>query len=150
MFLMTSDHCRQIADIRFWSWNKNAEFWLESTELVTSPQSTSIRTISESHVVFFDSDGIIWSELKPLGTKVNTEYNKGLLESPLNDNTIWSVIFDVFTAVTMKNAVSWDVAPCWGLVRTDGLEEHFAFIFRVERMRKLGKMLAVTRRPYYC
>jgi hypothetical protein len=50
----------------------------------------------------------------------------------------------------MKTAVSWDVAPCWGLVRTDGLEEHFASIFRVERIRKLGKMLAVTRRPYYC
>jgi hypothetical protein len=37
----------------------------------------------------------------------------------------------------MKNAVSWDVVPWWGLVRNDGLEEHIASIFGVERIRKL-------------
>jgi hypothetical protein len=51
-------------------------------------------------------------------------------------------------AVTMKNAVFWDVAAV-GLVRTDITEEHAAFIFRVERISKL-ETLAVTRRPYYC
>jgi hypothetical protein len=42
----------------------------------------------------------------------------------------------------MKNAVPWKVAPCWDLVRTDGLEEHIASIFNVERIRKLGKITA--------
>jgi hypothetical protein len=31
--------------------------------------------------------------------------------------------FEVFTAMNMKNAVSWDVVPC---VRTNVLEEHVA------------------------
>jgi hypothetical protein len=29
------------------------------------------------------------------------------------------VRYEVFTAVTMKNVVSWDVTPCVALVRTD-------------------------------
>jgi hypothetical protein len=39
----------------------------------------------------------------------------------------------------LKSAVFWDVALC-------GSEEHVASIFRLERARKLGTALAVTRR----
>jgi hypothetical protein len=48
----------------------------------------------------------------------------------------------------MKNAVYWDVEPCWGLDRTDGVEEHTVSIFRVERISKLGTILAVITRQY--
>jgi hypothetical protein len=44
-----------------------------------------------------------------------------------------SVSFGVFTAVTMKNAVFWDVT----LVRTDVSEERIAFIIRVTRIGEL-------------
>jgi hypothetical protein len=42
---------------------------------------------------------------------------------------MYSVRFEVFTAVTMKNAVFWDVAPC--ILLTDVSEERIASIFRV-------------------
>jgi hypothetical protein len=40
----------------------------------------------------------------------------------------------------MKSAVFWDVA----LVRADVSEEHITCIIRVERVGKLGTMLAIT------
>jgi hypothetical protein len=42
------------------------------------------------------------------------------------------VRFEVFTAVTIKNAVFWDVAPI-DLVTTDVSEERIASIFRLEK-----------------
>jgi hypothetical protein len=42
--------------------------------------------------------------------------------------------FEVFTAVTMKNAVFWDVAP-FDSVRTDMPEDRVASIFRMEGLR---------------
>jgi hypothetical protein len=39
---------------------------------------------------------------------------------------------EIFTAVTMKNAVFWDVAPCRSCVNRL-LEERIVFIFRVEK-----------------
>jgi hypothetical protein len=50
----------------------------------------------------------------------------------------------------MKNAVFWDVASCFGLVKPTFRRNVFASIFRVERISELGTMLAVTNRPYYC
>jgi hypothetical protein len=52
------------------------------------------------------------------------------------------VRFDVFTAVTIKNVIFWDVMLC--LVRTEVLEEFITPIFKVRRITKLGTMLAVT------
>jgi hypothetical protein len=51
--------------------------------------------------------------------------------------------FEVFTAVTIKNGVFWDVTPC-ALVRTDVSEELSASIIRVTRIDELGTTLAVT------
>jgi hypothetical protein len=50
---------------------------------------------------------------------------------------------EVFTAVTMKNAVFWDVTPC-ALVRIDVLEELSASIIKLTRIVELGTTLAVT------
>jgi hypothetical protein len=49
-----------------------------------------------------------------------------------------NVKFEVFTVVTMKNAVFWDLHPV-ALVRTDVLEEPSASIIRVTRIGELGK-----------
>jgi hypothetical protein len=53
------------------------------------------------------------------------------------------VRFEVFTVVTMKNAVFYDVTPC-GCLRTDVSEELRASIIRVKRIGELGTMLVVT------
>jgi hypothetical protein len=53
------------------------------------------------------------------------------------------VRFEVFTAVTMKNGVFWDVTPC-GSVRTDVSEEPGASFIRVTRISELGTTLAAT------
>jgi hypothetical protein len=53
------------------------------------------------------------------------------------------VRFEVFTAVTMKNGVFWDVTPL-ALVRIDVSEELSAFFIRVTRIGELGTTLAVT------
>jgi hypothetical protein len=50
------------------------------------------------------------------------------------------VRFEVFTAVTIKNEVFWDVV----LVRTDVSEELSASFIRVTRIGELGTTLAVT------
>jgi hypothetical protein len=47
-------------------------------------------------------------------------------------NLIKYVEFDVITAVIMKNAVFWDVAPCRSCVNCVS-EERIASIFRVEK-----------------
>jgi hypothetical protein len=54
-----------------------------------------------------------------------------------------SVKFEVFTAVTMKNGVFWDVTPCDSL-RTDVSEELSASFIRGTRIDELGTKLAVT------
>jgi hypothetical protein len=54
-----------------------------------------------------------------------------------------TVRFEVFTEVTMKNAVFRDVMPL-ALVRTDVLEELSASIIRVTRIGELGISLAIT------
>jgi hypothetical protein len=53
------------------------------------------------------------------------------------------VRFEVFTAVTMKNAVFWDVTQC-GFVRTDVSEERIASIIRATRIGEHGTTLAVN------
>jgi hypothetical protein len=50
------------------------------------------------------------------------------------------VRFEVFTAVTMKNGVFWDVA----LVRSNVSEEPGASFIRVTRIGELGTTLAAT------
>jgi hypothetical protein len=52
---------------------------------------------------------------------------------------------EVFKAVTMKNAVFWDVTPC--IVRTDVSEELSAPNNRMTRTGELGTTLAVTSNP---
>jgi hypothetical protein len=56
---------------------------------------------------------------------------------------IINVRFEVFTTVTMKNGVFWDVTPC-ALVRTDILEERSASFIRMTRIGELGTTLTVT------
>jgi hypothetical protein len=60
---------------------------------------------------------------------------------------VWSdesfLRFEIFTAVTMKNAAFWDVR-CVALVITDFLEECIASFIRVTRINKLGTTLVVT------
>jgi hypothetical protein len=51
--------------------------------------------------------------------------------------------FKVFTAVTMKNGVFWDVTPC-GSCKIRRFEELSASIIRVTRIGELGRRLAVT------
>jgi hypothetical protein len=51
-----------------------------------------------------------------------------------------NVRFEVFTAVTMKNGVFWDVV----LVRTDVSEERSASFIRATRIGELGITVAVT------
>jgi hypothetical protein len=51
------------------------------------------------------------------------------------------VRFEAFTAVTMKNAVFWNVTPCGSIVKTDILEERTASIFRVTKIVELGTTL---------
>jgi hypothetical protein len=51
--------------------------------------------------------------------------------------------FEVFTAVTKRNAVFWDVMPVT-LTRADVLEGYIASIIRVTRISELGTTLAVT------
>jgi hypothetical protein len=41
--------------------------------------------------------------------------------------------FEVFTPMTVKNAVFWDVTPCRFCELTDVSEERVASIFRVEK-----------------
>jgi hypothetical protein len=53
------------------------------------------------------------------------------------------VRFEVFMAVTMKNAIFWDVTPCESC-KTDVSEEFSASIIRVTRIGELGTTLAVT------
>jgi hypothetical protein len=48
------------------------------------------------------------------------------------------VRFEVFTVVTMKNDIYWDVTPC-GSVRTDISEERSASFIRVTRLCELRK-----------
>jgi hypothetical protein len=55
------------------------------------------------------------------------------------------VRFEVFTAVTMKNVVFWDVRRRVALVRTDVSEERIASIISVTRISELGKKLTLTR-----
>jgi hypothetical protein len=52
--------------------------------------------------------------------------------------------FEVFTALTIKNAVFWDMTQRVALVRTDVSEERFASIIRVKRISEVGITLAVT------
>jgi hypothetical protein len=53
------------------------------------------------------------------------------------------VRFEVFTAVTVMNAIFWKLHHV-ALLRTDILEEHSTSIIRVTRIGELGSMLAVT------
>jgi hypothetical protein len=56
-------------------------------------------------------------------------------------NIFMFVKFEVFTAVTLKNAVFWDVALCTFLW-TGVSEERIASIFRVEKSTSEGPALA--------
>jgi hypothetical protein len=55
---------------------------------------------------------------------------------------MFSVRFEVLTAMTMRNAVSWDVTPCGSvaLVKTDVSDERSASIIRVTRIGELGML----------
>jgi hypothetical protein len=56
------------------------------------------------------------------------------------------VRFEVFTAVTMKNGVFWDVTLC-GSLRTDVSEELSASFIRVTRICELGTTLVMANVP---
>jgi hypothetical protein len=71
---------------------------------------------------------------------VNNHVSMTIREHSNNGN---GVRFDVFTAVTMKNGVFWDVMPC-GSCKKRRFEERRASIIRVTRLDEAGT-LAVTR-----
>jgi hypothetical protein len=50
--------------------------------------------------------------------------------------------FEIFTAVTMKNGVFWDVTPC-GSCKNRRFGEHSASFIRVTRICELGTTLAL-------
>jgi hypothetical protein len=52
-------------------------------------------------------------------------------------------VFEVFTAVTMKNAVFWDITP-YSSCKNRRFEETYRPIIRVTRIGELGTTLAVT------
>jgi hypothetical protein len=52
------------------------------------------------------------------------------------------VRFEVFTAVTMKNSVFWDVTPCGSCKNVS--KERIAYIIRVTRIGEVGPTLAAT------
>jgi hypothetical protein len=56
---------------------------------------------------------------------------------PTEDNNIR---FDVFTAVTMKNTVFWNMGRCVVLVRTNVSEEHIVSIFMTARMYLMRRL----------
>jgi hypothetical protein len=56
-----------------------------------------------------------------------------IFHHPLLLNVEIGVRFDVFTAVTMKNAVFWDTMPPCDFCVYRVSEEHIASIFRVKR-----------------
>jgi hypothetical protein len=58
-------------------------------------------------------------------------------------NFITEVRLEVFTAVTMKNGVFWDVTPC-GFSKNRRLEELNASFIRVTRIDELGTTLVIT------
>jgi hypothetical protein len=51
-----------------------------------------------------------------------------------------SLGFEVFTAVTVKNIVFWDVAPCWFIIN-DVSEKPVAYIISVEEMPRARKSI---------
>jgi hypothetical protein len=59
--------------------------------------------------------------------EVNTWFRINLLKLNVNKTHILHVRFEVFTAVTMKNAVFWDVAPC----RSCRLNRRFGGTYRL-------------------
>jgi hypothetical protein len=58
-------------------------------------------------------------------------------------NICYLVRFEVFTAVTMKNGVFWDVTPC-GSCKNRVSDEHSASFIRVTRIGELGTTQAAT------
>jgi hypothetical protein len=51
-------------------------------------------------------------------------------------------------AVTMKNAVFWDVIPC-GSSKNRRFEERMGSIIGMERIGEIGTTLSVTNKPKY-
>jgi hypothetical protein len=60
------------------------------------------------------------------------------------------VAFEVFTAVTMKNAVLWDVAPCISCELNRRFGECVASIFRVEKIRERGTSVSRWQQTGLC
>lgn len=63
--------------------------------------------------------------------------------------TLRDVGFEVFAAVTIKNAVLWDVAPCGSCKETDISEERVTPMFRVEEIMRATKCWSVANRLNY-
>jgi hypothetical protein len=75
--------------------------------------------------------------------KFNTDLISEINHFEVGCKYIYYVRFEVFTAVTKKNDVFWDVMPC-GFVITDVSEELCASFIRVTRTGEVGTTLAVT------
>jgi hypothetical protein len=56
-----------------------------------------------------------------------------------NRDNLKYVRFEVFTVVTIKNAIFWDVMPC-DSIRTDVSEKHISSNIRVKRIGELGAL----------
>jgi BRCT domain type II-containing protein len=73
----------------------------------------------------------------------STVENIKTLSSALREEHRLKVRFGAFTAVTVKNAVFWDVMS-YGSCTADVSDERIASIIRVTRTCELGTTLAVT------
>jgi hypothetical protein len=73
---------------------------------------------------------------------LNVHFDQFYYMSPVVEFIKLFVRFEVFTVVTMKNGVIWDVAPCVALVRTDVSEELSASIIKAKTIGELGTTLA--------
>jgi hypothetical protein len=67
-----------------------------------------------------------------------------LAETDPVDWSTFYVRFEVFTAVTMKNAALWDVTPCGSCKNRRFGEKRSASIIRVTKIAELGTTLTVT------
>jgi hypothetical protein len=75
--------------------------------------------------------------------KAKIKEEKDNIDQAAQTNFLTDVRLEVFTAVTMKNGVFWDVTPC-GSCKNRVSEELSASFIRVTRIVELGTTLAVT------
>jgi hypothetical protein len=114
---------------------KNPVRTSQGTHYVSATESSQLMLCK-----IWGSHGGDYEECRLLGYKTQFVLHRRHITSPLQSPVgLCYVRFEVLTAVTMKNAVFWDVTPLV-LVKTDVSEELSASIIRVTRIGKLGML----------